>query len=148
LFPCNTTKQFNNRYKWQGYKETLSPFTPRACLSPGSRMPATQHRSPAAQQPSYAAGSCLPDSNKPLALVAWVLTRYTLVACYLLSCWDLRLSCLSCLSRFVLGSCFAGTPVGPPDGCLPIQLLGGNGGGTPFMGRCCGNSPVWNRISK
>ena len=87
-------------------------------------------------------------SGKPLG--AWPLTRYTtLAACCLLSCCDLRLSCLGCLLSclgclFVLGSCcLAGVPAWPPLGCLPIQVLGGNGGGTPFTGCCCCMNPAF-----
>jgi hypothetical protein len=80
-------------------------------------------------------------SGKPLG--AWLLTRYTgLAACSLLSCCDLGLSCLGCL--FVLGSCLADIPFWPPPlVCLPIQVLGGNGGGTPFTGCCCMNPAFW-----
>ena len=76
-------------------------------------------------------------SGKPLG--AGPLTRYiTLAACCLLSCCDLGLSCLGCL--FALGSCLAGVPFWPPPlVCLPIQVLGGNGGGTPFTGCWCMN---------
>jgi len=131
---------YNRRVYWIGRCSMIhcSDSTDRLQFAPRSNHPHLYW------QRSYAVGSsCLPDSDRPLPLVAWVLTRYTFAACCLLSCCDLGLSCFGCLSGTVLGSCFAGTPVGPPLGCLPIQLLGGNGGGTPFTGRCCGNPPDW-----